>query len=318
MSSYFTKKKLIDDNSDLYISEYDKSLPSKDLEGIISAKRSYNEAQKTGNTYAMQEANKRANDIRKTSGSYTGGLDGSEYKRTPKDYEIRVYEGFSSPYSKEKKRVLSKINSMNDFSYNPEDDPIYAIYANLYRSLGEDAYDRALSQNAMRTGGVASTSAQSLAMQAQNKYNSMLTAKIPELYAQAYDKYLNEYERLYRELEMYEDFENTEYKRYRDRVSDWENDRDYQSKRDKETRDELWNQYEFNSNLEYDLAKDEEEMSFKKERADMEDAKWGMEFDQKSYMDALNATMDLVKIIVDEPDISAALIQELYDSLKLD
>ena len=57
MSTYFTKKKLIDDNKDLYVSRYDKSLGASELEGIIDAKRSYNKAKEAGDTYGMKAAN---------------------------------------------------------------------------------------------------------------------------------------------------------------------------------------------------------------------------------------------------------------------
>ena len=53
MSTYFTKKKLIDDNKDLYVSQYDKTLGASELEGIIDAKRSYNKAKEAGDTHGL-------------------------------------------------------------------------------------------------------------------------------------------------------------------------------------------------------------------------------------------------------------------------
>ena len=288
MSTYFTKKKLLDQNSDLYISEYDKGLGISQLQGIIDAKRSYAAAKEAGDSVGMEEANKRANEIRTKSGGYHGGQDGSDYAWTPKSYEVRTYGNYSSPYQKDKDRVKGEIASKKNFTYSIEDDPVYAVYAKIYKDLGEDAYDRALAKNAMRTGGVASTSAQSLAIQAQNKYNSYLASKIPELYSMAYDRYMDDYDRLYKELETLDSLDQQEYKRYRDMVSDWEKDREYYRQADEDRADREWESYKFDTNLEYDLAQDE----YKSERHSVEDEKWRREFGADVHFETINSIND--------------------------
>ncbi len=312
MSTYYDKKKLLDDNSDLYISSYDKALPTSELGGIIEAKKSYNKAKAEGNTKGMQEANNRANTIRKNSGSYTGGIDGSEYNYASKPYEIRINQTYSSPYEKDKKRITNILSKRGEFSYNPEKDPIFEIYKNLYTRLGNEAYDRALSENALRTGGVVSTSAQSAAMQAKNRYNSMLTEKIPELYEASYEKYLSEYERLYRELELFSDLDDKAYKRHRDEISDWESDREYFSKKDENAYKNLIDIYELDSELEKDML----EMQYKKERDDMEDYKWISEFEADTNKDTVKSAINLAKIVYGKPYATTSFVDGLIDMLK--
>ena len=312
MSTYFTKKKLIDDNNDLYVSNYDKSLGIAELEGIIDAKRKYNKAKQAGDTIGMKAANDRANSIRKSKGSYTGGGDGSEYNPVAKPYEIRIKQTYSSPYSSDKKRALSLISDKAEFSYNPEKDPIFKIYKDLYTSLGDDAYERALAESALRTGGVASTSAVSAAAQARNKYNTMLTAKIPELYEAAYDKYSSEYERLYRQLELLADLDDREYKRYRDSVGDFEADREYYYRKDKDLAERLAKQYEFDSELEYDLQAD----AYKRERDAADDNKWYAEFESESHRDTLNSAINLAKILYGKTPVSGSVVNMLIEMMK--
>ena len=316
MSTYYDKKKLIDDNSDLYISDYDKALPSSGLGGIIEAKRSYDKAKAEGHTKAMQEANSRANAIRTNTAGYTGGKDGSEYQRAPKPYEIRINDTYSSPYEKDRKRLLNQMSEKREFSYDPQKDPIFEVYKNLYTKLGDEAYDRALSENALRTGGMVSTSAQSAAMQAKNHYNSMISAKIPELYEASYDKYLSEYERLYRELELLSDLDDREYKRHRDKISDWEKDREYYSRQDENAYKNLMDMYEFDSELAYDIAKDDNEMQYQKDRDDMKDYKWITEFEADTNSDAVKSAINLAKIVFGKPYVSTTFVDSLIDMLK--
>lgn len=316
MSTYFDKKKLIDNNSDLFISDHDKSLSYDDLSGIIDAKRSYQSAKASGNQAAMTAANNQANAIRQLAGSYDGGIDGSEYNRTQKGYEVRINQNYSSPYASDKKKVLNLISGMGEFSYKPEKDPIFQIYRNLYTQLGEDAYDRALAENSLRTGGMVNSSAISAASQAQNKYNSMLAAKIPELYEAAYEKYAAEYDRLYRQLELLSDLDDKEYSRYRDKIDDFEEDRDYYYQKDKDSDNAKWKQYEFDTKLEYDIKNDAEEMAYKTNRDAIEDSQWREELDTQNNRDAVNSAINLAKILYGKVPVSGSVVNMLISMMK--
>ena len=55
--------------------------------------------------------------------------------------------------------------------------------------MGNDAYDRALAGNAIKTGGIVNTNAMTSAMLAKNKYNSELAKIATQLYESAYKEY---------------------------------------------------------------------------------------------------------------------------------
>jgi len=57
MANYKDKKKLIDDNPDVYISDYDKNLDYSYLSDIIDQKKAYSAAEKAGDASAMKKAN---------------------------------------------------------------------------------------------------------------------------------------------------------------------------------------------------------------------------------------------------------------------
>ena len=173
-------------------------------------------------------------------------------------------------------------------------------------------YERAFAESALRTGGVASTSAVSAAAQARNKYNSMLSAKIPELYEAAYDRYSSEYDRLYRQLELISDLDDREYKRYRDSVGDFEADREYYYRKDKDLADALGKQYEFDSELEYDLQSD----AYKRERDAADDSKWYAEFEDKSHRDAVDSAISLAKILYGKTPVSGSVVNMLIEMIK--
>jgi len=243
MSTYYDKKKLIEDNSDVYISDYDKTLDYSYLSDIISQKRAYKKAQDAGDNEGMKNANDRANSIRLQAASYTAGEDGSQYNREKRPYEILKPQKTTSSYKKEKDNIYRKILSLGDFSYDAQSDPLFNSYKKIYLSLGDDAYERALNENALRTGGTLNTSAISAASLARNKYNTMLSNKIPELYDKAYDRYRDKLSDLYTRLKSVSDMEDTEYSHYRDDMNDYKDNRQYYYDKDKDIQDNLDDMY---------------------------------------------------------------------------
>lgn len=312
MSTYYDKKKLIDDSSDVYISDYDKNLDYSYLSDIIDQKRAYKTAEKYGDTAGMKKANNRANSIRLQAASYTAGEDGSKYNRVKRPYEETRPKRKTTSYEKEKDRVYDLIAGFGDFKYNPETDPLYQSYRDIYLSLGNDAYERALGENSMRTGGIASTSALSAASLAKNKYNSMLAEKIPELYDRAYSKYKDSLSNLYKRFEANEKMDDTSYSRYRDDVKDYENDRDYFYEKDKEINDNLYKAYTDETKLAYDISRDEKEDALDILEAEYKNEKLKSDTDAKRYQTAVN----LAKALYGKTPVSRSAVNSIINMLK--
>lgn len=348
MGNYFDKKKLLEENKDLYISQYDQNLDVGSLSRIIDAKKKYKQAEESGDEATMLAANKEANSIRQGAGKYSGGDDGSEYKKAYEDYEINRPPKYKSDYDDKISKEVGKMSNYEKFSYNPEEDPLFQSYRQIYLMLGDDAYERALSQNALRTGGTVSTGAQSAAMQAKSEYNSMLASKIPELYELAYGRYRDGIADVHDRIDTLGSLDKEQYSRYRDTVDDFENDREYFYGVDEDINNYLYDVYSDESDLEYKLLKDSaeekhknEEFAYEQERDRVQDDKWNQEFNYEkerdkiadgqwnaefeheksksfndNYVAKLNAAVNLAQALYGRIPINSGVINSLMAMLK--
>lgn len=316
MSTYYDKKKIIDENKDLYISSYDKSLTPDALSKIIEQKKIYKNAETNGDKKAMKDANDKANSIRMSNGNYDGGKDGSEYNTNNKNYEIKNFSSYESPYQNQISEIAKKIKNKKEFSYDYENDPAFKAYYSLYQKLGDDAYERALYESALRTGGIVSTSAISAASGAKNHYNTMISERIPELFRDAYSRYTDEYERLYDELEMLSKLDETSYSRYRDKLDDFISDREYYYKKDKDNIDRIFDVYKVESDLEYDTQKYKNELEYKKERDEIDDIRQDKKVDVQKEKNKLDAIINLAKAIYGKTPVNPSVINNLYSIIE--
>lgn len=138
--------------------------------GLIDAKVRWNRA-KTAAERAKY--NQQAEAIRSLYGGYLGGDDGFGY--TPVD-SPNDYVAPEKP----------------TFSYDLESDPVWQAYKKQYTREGQRATQDALGTTAASTGGIPSSYATAAATQAGDYYAAQMTDKVPELYQQAYNRYLNE------------------------------------------------------------------------------------------------------------------------------
>jgi len=252
------KKQLLDENKDIYISDYDKSLSYDALNRIIGAKKDFVSAAKENNKEKMTTANNVANAVRAQYGNYTGGMDGSEYH--PFQYTEDYFDDYESEYEDDLDRLYKKVmEKSNSFEYNYEKDPVYKAYEKIYNQQGNLAYERALAQNSLKTGGMLNTNAQSAAMQALNYYSSRLSEKIPELYKAAYDRYYTEkkdnYTRLKDAYDMISKRESRDYDRYADEQKRKESTRDFMYKQKNDIADRLFTMERDELNNLHDIEK---------------------------------------------------------------
>lgn len=80
------------------------------------------------------------------------------------------------------------------FTYDASTDPVYQAYLKQYAREGQRASANTLGQAAAMTGGRPSSYAVSAASQAGNYYAAQAADKLPELYQQAYQRYLQDYQ----------------------------------------------------------------------------------------------------------------------------
>lgn len=151
-------------------------------------------------------------------------------------FEIGSYE---SPYSAQIAALMNQLLNRSAFSYDYSTDPIYLQYAQSYNTEGERASQDAMAQAAALTGGLPSSYAVTAANQAGNYYANALNDKIPELYLQNYNMYLDELGLDYNNLNSLMSLDAADYNRwldnqqlkyqaYRDAVSDSQWDKQFE------------------------------------------------------------------------------------------
>ena len=201
------------------ISDADRQLARNNADAGVALLGYKNDWLNADNDSAKAMAHAAAEDIRARYGNYTGGANGGSFTPTgTAEYE--------DPWET---AVQAQIRSLENrkFSWSPETDPTLKYYEDAYRREGERAMKDTLGAVAATTGGIPSSYATAAAAQQRNYYAQQLTDKYPELYQQAYENFLAEYDRDYQMLDAYSKMSDTEYGRWFD-----QQERDRQARQD--------------------------------------------------------------------------------------
>ncbi len=116
------------------------------------------------------------------------------------DFEKRVgvvnpEEKRQEKYGQMEERALDRVVNRKEFSYDTETDPAFQAYKKQYERLADEALRRILNANNTSVTG-ASGAVLAEAMAARDKELDKITDAIPELYADAFDRYIKEGDRL--------------------------------------------------------------------------------------------------------------------------
>lgn len=106
--------------------------------------------------------------------------------------EVTAGAGFQYDREQEYRELLDSIVNRDGFSYDHTEDPRWSALKKTYTREGERATADALGQAAAATGGVPSSYAMTAATQAGDYYAGQLSDRVPELYDNAYNRYLSE------------------------------------------------------------------------------------------------------------------------------
>ena len=91
--------------------------------------------------------------------------------------------------------MLYGLSHQRPFTYNPANDPVYAAYAQVYRTEGNRASQDAMANYAVNTGGYTNSAAATAGAMANQYYANLLASQIPTLAQQAYQRYSDQYNR---------------------------------------------------------------------------------------------------------------------------
>lgn len=119
-------------------------------------------------------------------------LAGEAAKQLRTSYGTLKQETPGFVYSKQDQydQLLDKVTNPEKFQYDYESDPVYGALRKQYLAGGEKATRDTLARASAGTGGQASSYAIAAAQQAGAEYNAALAGQIPELYDDAYNKFL--------------------------------------------------------------------------------------------------------------------------------
>lgn len=141
------------------------------------------------------------------------------------------YEGqapvYENAYAQQQKELLDAVLNHGDFSWSKETDPLWGEYKKSYLREGDRATANALGQASAASGGRASSYAVNAASQAGDYYASQLNDIIPTLYQQAYNRYLQDYQRKASDLGMVNSQEQQEYQKYLNDLGQFNTDRNF-------------------------------------------------------------------------------------------
>lgn len=130
---------------------------------------------------------------------------------------------YSGQYDAKLMDAYDQIVGRKPFEYDAESDPLYGIYRDQYTDLGKMAMKDTMGQAAMLTGGYSNTYGQRVGQQAYNAYMQQLANIIPQLEQRAYDRWNDQGDLMMQQYAMLADLRDTDYGRYRDEVSDYNN-----------------------------------------------------------------------------------------------
>lgn len=252
------KKRLASGNYAL--SDADMKLAERNPDAAISILNYKDDYNKASTDEARALANMGAENIRRTQGGYTGGVDGSNFyleNPTPSSFDSGTkpaYESkwqdsindaygklsdygsfsydreapvYSDRYAGQRDELLNTITNRPAFEYDYKSDPSYQSYAKQYAREGKRATEDTLAAASAQSGGIASSYALTAANQAGNYYASQLSDKIPELYQNAYERYLKEYQQKQNELSALNTASQIDYDRYLNDLTQYNTDRNF-------------------------------------------------------------------------------------------
>lgn len=237
------------------------------------------------------------------------------------DGEAPVYENRYDPQIQE---ALGNVTNYEDFSYNKDTDPVYQAVAQQYRREGERAARNALARSAALSGGALSSSAIAASQQAQNEYGAALSDRLAQLYADAYSRYSDTFNRRLSQLDALQDAESRDYDKYLTQLSQYNNDRNFALDTYSTNLGRLQNLYnavlaaDQNAFSQYESYRDQvnnsRDFAYGMLRDSVSDQKYNSEMTYNAGMDAYNAAVEQQKLAYDAALQNAGFTQDAIDN----
>ena len=172
-------------------------------------------------------------------------------------------------YGQQMQEALDAIRKRKKFSYDLNGDALYQQYKDKYVQQGKQAMQDTMGQAAALTGGYGSTYGQAVGQQQYDAYLQNLNDVVPELYQLALSRYQMEGDDLKTQYSLLADQYQQEYGQYRDKVGDWQTERNFLSGR-----------YDSERNLDYGMWGDARDFAYTDYRNGIADEQWRRQYEE--------------------------------------
>lgn len=172
-------------------------------------------------------------------------------------------------YGQQMQEALDAIRKRKKFSYDLNGDALYQQYKDKYVQQGKQAMQDTVGQAAALTGGYGSTYGQAVGQQQYDAYLQNLNDVVPELYQLALSRYQMEGDDLKTQYSLLADQYQQEYGQYRDKVGDWQTERNFLSGR-----------YDPERNLDYGMWGDARDFAYTDYRNGIADEQWRRQYEE--------------------------------------
>ena len=191
-------------------------------------------------------------------------------------------EDYTSNYTDTINNLLDQIVNRKEFSYDFNADPLYQNYKNQYTTQGKQAMKDTVAQTSAMTGGYGNSYSTTAGSQAYQTYLQQLNDRIPELYAQALNKYQMEGEELRNKYNVVGQQEDREYGQWADKMNFWNQDRSFGLNQ----YDTFWDQDMREQSFNSDNWKDARDFDYGRYRDIVGDDRFSYENSYKALKDA--------------------------------
>lgn len=211
-------------------SEADLNLARQNADAGMSILKYKQDWHNAGTDEARALANLGAENVRSSYGNYTGGGDGGSFHlnpMSPSSFQPEEKPTYENRYENQTQELINTILNRGEFTWDPATDPSAQAYQKQYAREGQRATQDTLAAASLATGGAPSSYAVSAATQAGGYYAAQMADKIPELYQQAYNRYLDEYNMQLQNLGILQSAEQMDYGKFQDRLNQYNTDRNF-------------------------------------------------------------------------------------------
>ena len=163
--------------------------------------------------------------------SYTPSKAVNAAKSTLQKTEKARPAAYTSKYGTQITGLADAIANRKGFSYDYTKDALYQNYKDQYQRQAQLGMQNATAQAAALSGGYGNSYAATAGNLAYQENMSALNNIIPSLYEAAYNRYQTDLDNQRSDLSMYQGLDESDYAKDRDKVGDWQDDRNYYANR---------------------------------------------------------------------------------------